>query len=82
LEEQRAKEGDFIQFRQEVSRQFTERRNKEISEQINAIGEATAAIAKDKKADVVINKISGAVYVNDDIDITQAVLDRLNAAKK
>ncbi|MDR2778871.1 MAG: OmpH family outer membrane protein [Puniceicoccales bacterium] len=78
----RVKEGEFIQFRQDLDRKLTERRKKEITEQYKAIECATASVAKIKKADIVLNKIPGTLYVDDSLDITQLVIDELNSKQK
>ncbi|MDR1457436.1 MAG: OmpH family outer membrane protein [Puniceicoccales bacterium] len=78
----RIKEGEFIQFRQDLSKRFAERRNKEFVTQIKAIEEAAAVVAKAKKADIVINKVPGTSYVDDSLDITQLVIDELNSKRK
>jgi Skp family chaperone for outer membrane proteins len=78
----RVKEEEFLQLRQDLSRKFTERRNKEILEQGKAIEDAAAAIAKSKKADVILNKLPGTLYVEDSMDVTQMVIDKLNSKGK
>ncbi|MDR2738091.1 MAG: OmpH family outer membrane protein [Puniceicoccales bacterium] len=77
----RVKEEEFVQLRQDLSRKFTERRNKEILEQGKAIEDAAAAVAKSKKADIVLNKIPGTLYVEESMDVTQLVIDKLNNKK-
>ena len=81
IEQLRAKETEFIQMRQEANKKFTERRNKELSEQEQAIKEATAVVAKAQKADIVLNKIPGTLYIKEELDITPLVIKELNKKK-
>ena len=81
IEQLRAKETEFIQMRQEANKKFAERRNKELLEQEEAIKEATAIVAKKEKADIVLNKIPGTLYVKEDLDITELVIKQLNNKK-
>ncbi|MDR2628856.1 MAG: OmpH family outer membrane protein [Puniceicoccales bacterium] len=78
----RVKEGEFIQFRQDLNRKLTEHKNRDLATQLKAIEDATAVVAKAKKADIVINKIPGALYVDDSLDITQLIIDELNSKQK
>ncbi|MDR0693600.1 MAG: OmpH family outer membrane protein [Puniceicoccales bacterium] len=82
MEALRVREGEFIQFRQDLNKRLAERRNKELAVQIKAIEDAAAVVAKAKKADIVINKIPGTLYVDDSLDITQLVIDELNSKRK
>ncbi|MDR0742071.1 MAG: OmpH family outer membrane protein [Puniceicoccales bacterium] len=76
------KEGEFIQFRQDLNKKLAEYRNKEFATQLKAIEDATAVVAKAKKADIVINKIPGTLYVDDSLDITPLIIDELNSKQK
>jgi Skp family chaperone for outer membrane proteins len=78
----RVKEGEFMQFRQDLNKRLAERSNRDITAQGKAIEDATAVVAKANKADIVINKIPGALYVDDSLDITQLVIDELNSKQK
>jgi Skp family chaperone for outer membrane proteins len=71
------KEGEFIQFRQDLNKKLAEHRNKELAAQLKAIEDATAT-----KADIVINKIPGALYVDDSLDITPLIIEELNSKQK
>jgi Skp family chaperone for outer membrane proteins len=51
-------------------------------EQGKAIEDSAAAVAKSKKADVVLNKIPGTLYVDDSMDITNLVVEKLNSKSK
>ncbi|MDR2432501.1 MAG: OmpH family outer membrane protein [Puniceicoccales bacterium] len=82
MEAFRVKEGEFIQFRQDLNKRFAERKNKEFTVQIKAIENAATIIAKAKKADIIINKIPSTLYVDDSLDITQLVIDELNSKQK
>lgn len=81
IEQLRAKETEFLQMRQEANKKFAERRNKELLEQEQAIKEATAIVAKSQKADIVLNKVPGTLYIKDELDITQLVIKQLNSTK-
>lgn len=81
IEQLRAKETEFIQMRQEANKKFAERRNKELLEQEEAIKEATAIVAKAQKADIVLNKVPGTLYIKEDLDITSLVVKQLNNKK-
>jgi Skp family chaperone for outer membrane proteins len=78
----RIKEEEIIQFRQDFNRRVVQRRNQELLEQMQKIENATATIAKSKKADIVLNKNPGTLYVDDSLDISQLVIDKLNEEKK
>ncbi|MDR2777125.1 MAG: OmpH family outer membrane protein [Puniceicoccales bacterium] len=78
----RIKEGEFIQFRQDLNKKLAEHRNRDLAIQFKAVEDATAVVAKAKKADIVINKIPGALYVDDSLDITQLIIDELNSKQK
>jgi Skp family chaperone for outer membrane proteins len=78
----RVKEEEFVQLRQDLSRKFMERKNKELLEQVKAIEDASAAVAKSKKADIVLNKVPGTLYVDESMDVTQLVIDKLNGKGK
>jgi Skp family chaperone for outer membrane proteins len=75
----RVKEKEFVQFRQGLNKKLAERKDREIMVQGKAIEDATAVVAKAKKADIVINKVPGALYVDDSLDVTQLVIDELNS---
>ena len=75
------KEEEFLEFRQNVTRKYAERRNREAIQFTDAIVKATTEVAKSKKADIVINKVQGTIYVDDSLDITQLVIDKLNKGK-
>jgi Skp family chaperone for outer membrane proteins len=75
----RAKEKELFQFRQDINKKLTDRRNKELAEHSKTIEDVIAKIAKEKKADVVLNKFIGTLYVDESLDITQLVVDRLNS---
>jgi outer membrane protein len=78
LETLRVKEKEFVQFRQDVSKRLSDRRNKELGEQLKAIEGVVAEIAKGKKVDVVLPK-NATLFIDDTFDITQPVIDKLNA---
>jgi outer membrane protein len=80
IETLRIKEGEFMRLRQDVNRKLAERRNKEFIEQNREIEEVAAGIAKAQKADIVLARIA-VLYINDSLDITQLVIDKLNEKK-
>ncbi|MDR1413396.1 MAG: OmpH family outer membrane protein [Puniceicoccales bacterium] len=82
IETLRVKEEEIIQFRQDFNRRVVQRRNQEMTDQMQKIESTTATIAKQKKADIVLNKNPGTLYVDDSLDISQLVIDALNAEKK
>ncbi|MDR2603581.1 MAG: OmpH family outer membrane protein [Puniceicoccales bacterium] len=82
MEVLRGKEKEFIQFRQDVQKRLTEHKNKDVAVQFKAIEDATAVVAKAKKADIVLNKIPAVLYVDGSLDITQLVIDELNSKQK
>ena len=73
------KEGEFMRFRQDVSKKFSDKQQKDMQEQDKAIKEAAAEIAKSKKADIILNKFPSTLYIDDSLDITQLLIDRLNS---
>ncbi|MDR3144528.1 MAG: OmpH family outer membrane protein [Puniceicoccales bacterium] len=74
----RLKWKEVEQFRHDIERKLAERRSKELADQRTALEKATSAVAKAKKGDIVINKFA-VPYADDALDITQAVIDKLNA---
>ncbi len=81
MEEVRKKDIEFGQLRQDLSRKLNERRQNEFAEQSKALEEAVAEIAKEKKADVVLNKFTSTLYVNESLDISDLVIAKLNDKK-
>jgi Skp family chaperone for outer membrane proteins len=77
----RVKNTEFLQFRRDIATKLGERRQKELEDQIKSTEIVTAEIAKARKADAVINKAC-TMYVDDSLDITQLVVDKLNANVK
>jgi Skp family chaperone for outer membrane proteins len=77
----RIKEEELLQFRQEINKKFAERRNRELLEQGKEIENATAEIAKAKKAEIVLTRVPSTLYVDESLDITQQVIDKLNEKK-
>ena len=73
------KEGEFMRFRQDVSKKFSDKQQKDMQEQDKAIKKAAAEIAKSKKADIILNKFPSTLYIDDSLDITQLLIDRLNS---
>ncbi|MDR1890638.1 MAG: OmpH family outer membrane protein [Puniceicoccales bacterium] len=82
MEAFRVQEREFRQLHQNLNKKLAERRDKELLEQGKAIEDATAVVAKAKKADIVLNKVPGTLYVDDALDITQLVIDELNSKRK
>jgi Skp family chaperone for outer membrane proteins len=82
MEVLRMKEEELIQFRNEANRKLSERRNKDIAKQSKEIEDAAATIAKSKKADIVLTRIPSTLYVDDSLDITQSVIDKLNERQR
>lgn len=81
MEDVRRKDIEFGQLRQDLSRQLNERRQNEITTQSQALEKAVAAVAKNKKADIVLNQFTSTLYVNDSLDISDAVIAELNKSK-
>ncbi|MDR1255952.1 MAG: OmpH family outer membrane protein [Puniceicoccales bacterium] len=80
-EELRKKDLELAQLRQDLNKKLTERRQGEIAEQFKELEAVVTEIAKDKKADVVLNKLSSAFYVDDSLDISDLVIAKLNGKK-
>ncbi|MDR2436430.1 MAG: OmpH family outer membrane protein [Puniceicoccales bacterium] len=80
-EELRKKDLEFGQLRQDLNRRLIERRQGEIADQSKDLEAAVAEIAKEKKADLVINKFTAAIYVDDSLDISDLVIAKLNGKK-
>ncbi|MDR1528117.1 MAG: OmpH family outer membrane protein [Puniceicoccales bacterium] len=78
----RIKEGEFIQLRQDLNKRLAEHRNRDLAAQLKAIENAAAVVAKAKKADIVLSKIPGTLYVDDSLDITPLIIDELNSKQK
>lgn len=74
----RIKADEFYRRRQSMNDDLVKRRNEEVSEHIKAINEAVADVAKSKKADIVLSKATGTVYVDPLLDITDDVIKFLN----
>ena len=74
----RIKADEFYRRRQSMNDDLVKRRNEEVSEHIKAINDAVADVAKSKKADIVLSKATGAVYVDPSLDITDDVIKFLN----
>ncbi len=81
MEDVRKKDIEFGQLRQDLNKKLNERRQNEIAEQSKALEEVVAAIAVEKKADIVLNKFTSTLYVNDALDISDLVIARLNDKK-
>jgi Skp family chaperone for outer membrane proteins len=77
----RKKDMEFGQLRQDLNKKLTDRRQSEIAEQSKDLEKAVAEIAKDKKADLVLNKFTAAIYVDDSLDISDLVISKLNGQK-
>jgi Skp family chaperone for outer membrane proteins len=80
-EELRKKDFEFGQLRQDLNKKLIEHRQSEIAEQSKDLEVVVAEIAKEKKADVVINKFTAAIYVDDSLDISDLVIAKLNGKK-
>lgn len=78
MEDMRKKDIEFGQLRQDLNKKLTERRQNEIADQSKDLEAAVAEIAKEKKVDVVLNKLTAAIYVNDSLDISDLVIAKLN----
>ena len=74
----RIKADEFYRRRQSMNDDLVKRRNEEVSEHIKVINEAVADVAKSKKADIVLSKATGTVYVDPSLDITDDVIKFLN----
>ena len=74
----RIKADEFYRRRQSMNDDLVKRRNEEVSEHIKAINDAVADVAKSKKADIVLSKATGTVYVDPSLDITDDVIKFLN----
>ena len=74
----RIKADEFYRRRQSMNDDLVKRRNEEVSEHIKAMNEAVADVAKSKKADIVLSKATGTVYVDPSLDITDDVIKFLN----
>ena len=74
----RIKTDEFYRRRQSMNDDLVKRGNEEMSEHIKAINEAVADVARSKKADIVLSKATGAVYVDPSLDITDDVIKFLN----
>lgn len=74
----RIKADEFYRRRQSMNDDLVKRGNEEMSEHIKAINDAVADVAKSKKADIVLSKATGAVYVDPSLDITDDVIKFLN----
>jgi outer membrane protein len=77
----RKKDLEFGQLRQDLNRKLTDRRQSEITEQSKDLEKAVEEIAKDKKADLVLNKLTATIYVDDSMDISDLVIAKLNGKK-
>ena len=75
------KEADFTKMRQDVTNKFNERRQKEVGEQAKVIEGVIGDVAKNKKSDIVLNKAQCVLYSEEEYDMTQVVIDSLNAKK-
>ena len=75
------KEATFTKMRQEVTNKFNERRQKEVGEQAKVIEGVIGEVAKNKKADIVLNKASCILFVEDEFDMTELIINNLNAKK-
>jgi Skp family chaperone for outer membrane proteins len=80
-EELRKKDMEFGQLRQDLNKKLTERRQNEVTEQLKDLETAVTEIAKDKKADLVLNKFTAAIYVDESLDISDLVVAKLNGNK-
>jgi Skp family chaperone for outer membrane proteins len=80
-EDLKKKDLEFSQLRQDLNKRFTERRQGEVAEQVKDLEVAVAEVAKEKKADVVLNKFTSAVYVDESLDISDLVIAKLNSQK-
>ncbi|MDR3274364.1 MAG: OmpH family outer membrane protein [Puniceicoccales bacterium] len=80
-EELRKKDMEFGQLRQDLNKKLTDRRQSEIAEQVKELEAAVTEIAKEKKADIVINKLTAAIYVDESLDISDLVIAKLNGQK-
>ncbi|MDR2720779.1 MAG: OmpH family outer membrane protein [Puniceicoccales bacterium] len=77
-EELRKKDLEFGQLRQDLNKRLIERRQGEIADQSKDLEVVVAEIDKEKKADLVLNKFTSAIYVDDSLDISDLVIAKLN----
>lgn len=82
LEELRQKNMDIQQFRQRSQTTLQQRQQGIVQLHFNEIREVVEDIAVSKGADLVLNSAGVAIiYADDSYDITQEVLDQLNASQ-
>ena len=79
----RGKENDIAQYQKEARQDLEERKQKLIEVMAEEIHTIIKQVAKEEKADLVLNSsnLSLVVYAQDKIDITAKVIGKLNANK-
>ncbi len=78
-----AKGEEINLFRQKKDESLDQQRQAILSEHFKEINVGVEAIAKVKKADIVLNKAGGGVlFSKDELDLTQAVIDQVNKPAK
>jgi Skp family chaperone for outer membrane proteins len=80
-EQLRKKDLEFGQLRQDLNKKLAERRQNEIAEQIKELELAMADIAKEKKAESILNRFISTIYVDESLDISDLVIEKLNGKK-